>query len=98
MSRSIDAKSQLWAKRFREFDASSLSVTQFCQSVGCSVPSFYHWKRKLALSKGAPAMPSFLQVQTNTDCSFHIKLVSGVTITLPFEALDSLPQILNRIT
>ena len=97
MSRSIDAKSQLWTKRFREFDASSLSIAQFCQSVGCSVPTFYQWRKKLALSSQAPKTSAFLQVQTNVDSSFHIKLVSGVTITLPLEALDSLPKILNRI-
>lgn len=98
MSRSIDNKAQLWAKRLREFEASSVSVAQFCQSVGCSIPTFHQWRRKLEGAKpAASASSAFLQVQTKSDCSIHIKLVSGVTITLPFEALDSLPQILNRI-
>lgn len=108
MSRSFDAKAQLWIKRFREFDASSLSVAQFCQSVGCSSPTFYLWRRKLSGAKSAkqsaraartipPSHSAFLQVQTKSDCSIQVKLVSGVVITLPIEALDSLPQILNRI-
>ena len=98
MSRSIDNKAQHWAKRLREFEASSVSVAQFCQSVGCSLPTFYQWRRKLEGAKPtASASSAFLQVQTKSDCSIQIKLVSGVIITLPLEALDSLPQILNRI-
>lgn len=110
MSRSYDTKAQLWIKRFREFEASSLSVAQFCQSVGCSSPTFYQWRRKLAAirpakpTQSAPAarspLPShsaFLQVQTKSDCTIQVQLLSGVVITLPIEALDSLPQILNRI-
>jgi len=107
MSRSFDSKAKLWSKRFREFDASSLSVAQFCQSVGCSSPTFYLWKSKLA---GAiPAKPTrsdrttsssqsaFLQVQTNSDCFIQVKLLSGVVISIPIEAIDSLPLILERI-
>ena len=110
MSRSYDTKAQLWIKRFREFEASSLSVAQFCQSVGCSSPTFYQWRRKLAgaspakSTRSAPApqpTPSshsaFLQVQTKSDCSIQVWLLSGVIITLPVEALDCLPQILDRI-
>jgi hypothetical protein len=110
MSRSFDTKAQLWTKRLREFEASSLSVAQFCQSVGCSSPTFYLWKRKLARARPAkstrsapalratpPSQSAFLQVQTKADCSIHIKLPSGVIITLPVEALDWLPQILDRI-
>lgn len=110
MSRSLDSKAQLWIKRFREFEASSLSVAQFCQSVGCSSPTFYLWKRKLAgarpakSTRSAPAArttpaahSAFLQVQTKSDCSIQVKLLSGVVITLPIEALDWLPQILDRI-
>ena len=110
MSRSYDTKAQLWIKRFREFEASSLSVAQFCQSVGCSSPTFYLWKRKLAGARPAKSTPSapaarttpaahsaFLQVQTKSDCSIQVRLLSGVIITLPVEALDWLPQILDRI-
>ena len=110
MSRSFDSKAQLWSKRFREFDASSLSVAQFCQSVGCSSPTFYLWKRKLAgaiLAKPTRSAPAaqpkplsnsaFLQVQTKSDYSIQVRLLSGVIITLPVEAFDWLPQILDRI-
>lgn len=110
MSRSFDTKAQLWTKRFRDFEASSLSVDQFCQSVGCSSPSFYQWRRKLsgvrqaksprsaaASQPTASSQSAFLQVQTKTDCSIQIRLLSGVVIAIPVEALDWLPQVLDRI-
>lgn len=110
MSRSIDTKAQLWTKRLREFDASSLSVDQFCKSVGCSSPTFYQWRRKLAGAASvkssrsastsqltASPQSAFLHVQSNYDCSIQVKLLSGVVITIPVEALDCLPQVLDRI-
>ena len=110
MSRSIDTKTQLWTKRFRDFEASSFSVEQFCRSVGCSTPTFYLWKRKLSGARPANATRSFpksqpsssphsafLQVQTKSDCSIQVKLLSGVVISIPVEALDWLPQVLDRI-
>ena len=110
MSHSIDIKTRLWTKRLRDFEASSLTVEQFCKSVGCSSPTFYLWRRKLAgdqpakssrsvpASKpGASSHSAFLQVQTKSDCSIQVKLLSGVVITIPIEALDWLPQVLDRI-
>ena len=41
---------------------SVLSVAQFCESIDCSVGSFYLWKRKLA--KTTPTPSAFLRVQT----------------------------------
>lgn len=105
MSRSSNTKAQLWSKRLRDFEASSLSVAQFCQSIGCSCPTFYLWKRKLTRSipakltpaARASAQPAFLQVQTTSECFLQVKLLSGVVIAVPMEALDSLPLILERI-
>ncbi len=98
MPHSSDIKAQLWAKRLREFETSSLSVAQFCQSIGCSIPSFYLWRRKLAGKMPLqPAPSAFLQVQTKSDAAIQLKLPSGVVIVVPLEALDSLPQILDRI-
>jgi len=74
-------KVQLWQDRFKELRHSQLSVQQFCQSVGCSAPTFYYWKRKLArqaphstrmpkgsvtASKRAPDRQAFLPVLVRT--------------------------------
>jgi len=38
---------QLWSQRFKQFNAGSLTVQQFCVSARCSVASFYYWKKKV---------------------------------------------------
>ena len=65
MSHSFDTKVQLWAKRFREFEASSLTVDHFCQSIGCSSPTFYLWRRKLAEASPAKSSRSVPTSQPN---------------------------------
>jgi transposase len=98
MPQSTDSKTQLWAKRLRDFENSSLTVAQFCNSVGCSVPTFYQWRRKLVADTPATsAQSAFLQVQTKSDTAIQVKLPSGVVIIFPIDALDSLPKLLERI-
>jgi len=75
------AKQRLWAKRLAEFEKSGCSVAQFCHITGCSVASFYQWKRKLNASteelverQGKPlpepssrrGVPAFLRIETAT--------------------------------
>ena len=56
MARTSDFdKLALWQQRLAAFDSSSLTVAQFCQSIACSVASFYQWRRKL--SNHRPACP-----------------------------------------
>jgi transposase-like protein len=90
------AKRQLWKNRLAQFQASRLSVAQFCRSVGCSAPSFYQWRRKL---EGTRSLPPFLEIQTpdHRAPTIEVKLPSGISILLPVEALDSLAQILERV-
>jgi len=101
MPRTLEPKSLLWAKRLRQFDSSSLTVAQFCDSVGCSIQSFYQWRRKLAtatpLSKPASDSTSFLQLQSRSDCFIQLKLPSGIVVIIPAEAVDLIPQILERV-
>ena len=98
MAQSIESKTQLWNKRLRQFENSSLTVAEFCQSVGCSIPTFYHWRNKLQASKAALPKPAFLQVHSEPYAAqIQIKLPSGVVITLPVEAIDSLPRILDQV-
>lgn len=40
------SKLQLWLHRFDQFNSGHVTVKQFCESVGCSTPTFYYWKRK----------------------------------------------------
>ena len=80
---------QLWAERIAQCQQSNLSAPKFCQSIGCSLTSFYQWKRKLAAS---PKQSNFLRVQTSepTKDSIEIKLPSGISILVPVSAVDSI--------
>jgi hypothetical protein len=89
-------KAQTWKQHFATFERSDLTVAQFCQSIGCSIPTFYHWKRKLAQSNDKVA---FLRVQT-TDAqstAIEIKLPSGVTLRVPLSAISSISDILEQV-
>jgi hypothetical protein len=87
---------ELWAERIAQCERSNLPVAQFCQSIGCSVTSFYQWKRKLVAS---PKQSSFLRVQTSepTKDSIEIKLPSGISILVPVSAVDSISAILKQV-
>ena len=93
------AKRQLWKKRFADFDKSGLTIAQFCQSVGCSIPTFYQWRRKLDDLPLPNPQANFLRVQTaDPHCSaIEIKLPSGISLFVPLSAIESLPAILSRV-
>ncbi len=100
-------KIQLWRDRLKQFEKSPLTAAQFCQSIGCSMSSFYKWRNSLAgQSKSARAAvpkvssisPSpFLQVSTTPNLAISIQLPSGIVLTVPIEAIDSLSSILQRV-
>lgn len=49
MARAASLQSRnLWQARLAQFTKSQQTVHEFCWSVGCSVATFYYWKRKLA--------------------------------------------------
>ena len=61
MSRFASSKTaRFWAELIAKCERSNASVSQFCQSTGCSPTSYYQWKRKLAAK---PQTSAFLRVQ-----------------------------------
>ena len=61
MSRFASPKTaRIWGERIALCERSNASVSQFCQSISCSLTSFYQWNRKLA---DAPQTSAFLRVQ-----------------------------------
>jgi transposase-like protein len=89
-------KAQTWKQHFADFERSELTVAQFCQSIGCSTPTFYHWKRKLSQ---AGSQSAFLRVQTfdSTASMIEITLPTGVMLRVPLSAIDSLSTILEQV-
>lgn len=98
MPRSIDrAKWILWQQRLDRFNDGELSVADFCRRVGCSVPTFYSWKRKLQSIKPSrrdPVTP-FLPVQVAGSLAIEVRLRGGTVLELPADAVDALNLILR---
>jgi hypothetical protein len=91
------AKFQLWKRRIAQFQKSHLTIAQFCKSIDCSTPTFHQWRRRIEQDSKS----SFLQIETAdssvNDRAIEIKLPNGIAIFVPLQAIDSLPQILDRV-
>jgi hypothetical protein len=51
------ATRELWQDRLARFPSSGLTVAQFCALEAVSVPSFYSWRRRLAVATSGAAAP-----------------------------------------
>ena len=88
-------KAVVWRERLRRYERSQLTVVEFCHREGVSVPSFYHWRRRLVHSatcnarspavggQGFEARPAFAQVTLASSPVVAVELPSGVRIELP---------------
>jgi hypothetical protein len=90
-----------WRDRIRRFEHSELTVAEFCQREGCSVASFYQWRRRLAdeprgnqkntfvpveLSPTALTMPGHNDSGEGVD--LRIELPGGGLLRLAVDATD----------
>ena len=96
---------QIWQDRFQQFRENQQTIAQFCQSVGCSVATFYYWKRKVepaALGAGATDVlvkPSaFVPVVVRGSGSqcIRIRLKEGAWVAVPVDALAALEVVLRH--
>ena len=76
-------KAEEWTSRLDRFAESSQTVAALCRSEGVSVPSFYHWKKKLLPSRGQfqsvhVASPPVASIKEET----VIQLAGGIHIQL----------------
>jgi hypothetical protein len=78
-----------WRDRLRRFSRSTLSVAEFCRREQVSVPSFYQWRKKLAVTAREgqdttpPTAATFLPVQVAASRGLQVAFPNGVTLTLP---------------
>lgn len=56
-SRNSPQTADAWNERFGRFQATDMTVAQFCQSEGVSLAAYYYWRRKLRNSP-KPSDPS----------------------------------------
>lgn len=82
--RSREVTRRAWAERLARFDASGLSVLDFCRAEAASAQSFYYWKRTLATPADAPASaaPDFLPVRLASTPTVELVLPGGATLRL----------------
>ena len=95
MQRISDTKTQLWQRRLQDFSQSSQTVVQYCQSIGCTVQTFYQWRRKLQAST---PRSQFLELHTQAPAGLELRLPGGAVLIVPLEAIDALPRILKAIS
>jgi hypothetical protein len=79
---------QVWLGRLKRFAVSGQTVTAFCAAEGCSMPSFYQWKRKLKIARPS----AFAELSVVTAAPAHassthacVRLPNGVQIELGTE-------------
>lgn len=93
-----------WTERFEQFQQSQQTIEQFCRSVGCSVTTFYYWKKKLQprsspkTTKPAENASAFLPVlvRGGGSRSIRIRTHEGIRIAVPVDALAALELILRH--
>jgi hypothetical protein len=56
-------REQFWRRLIREQERSGSSIKAFCQSQGVSQPSYFAWRKKLALCKRENARAEFVPVR-----------------------------------
>jgi hypothetical protein len=77
------ATRQRWIERLQRFQASHLTVAQFCVAEGVSVPAFYQQRRLLAAESGivAKSAPAIVPVRiAQPTPAIEVVLPSGALI------------------
>ena len=77
------SKEELWRSRLRRFRSSGMSVTRFCHSEQVSAPSFYHWRKRLALAPRKKSVPLFMPVHVTRTAAVEVHLPNGTRVCLP---------------
>ena len=90
-----------WRERITRFQASGLTVREFCRRQGLLETSFYYWKRDTAVTatlKSSPAnkpRPTFLPltVLSAATLSVEVRCLSGHVLLLSACEVTSLPSL-----
>lgn len=85
------AKLNDWANTIREHQASSLNVTEWCQSNGIAKAQFYYWKRKLKDQFVEVQLPDIVPLNTPVvQLIQHLK--NSPLLSFPLEISQSKSQ------
>jgi hypothetical protein len=90
--REIDGdQEQFWRMAIETWQASGLSVRQFCKQEGLATSAFFVWRKKLVGDsvqddKDKPGPSAFIEVvmPRNNSAAVELLLASGNTLRIPF--------------
>jgi transposase-like protein len=79
-----------WRERLERFQSAPMSVAQFCRLEGVSQPSFYQWRRRLAMEHAGGATAdaatsgrAFAPVRLIVEASVAAWLPGGTKLEIP---------------
>lgn len=80
MANRVKRSVAVWREIQRRFEQSGLSVAEFCEVEGCSVATFYAWRKRLANSQ----QQSFTEVvvEERSEAAIEIELNRSVRLRL----------------
>ena len=79
-------REQVWRETMAAWQASGLSVRQYCRRHGLAEPSFYYWRRELRqrdARRTASSVPAFVPVTVAPAAALEVRCPSGHVVTLP---------------
>jgi transposase len=88
----------VWREIHRRFERSGMSVAQFCEVEGCSVATFYAWRKRLADSPHQSFAevlldePSEAAIEIELSNAVRLRLVGAVDARQLRTVLDCLGQ------
>jgi len=85
MAGSLDSRKACeWQRRMTRFAEAQQSVAQFCRKEGVAVPSFYHWRKRLARrSRLAEEAAGFRPVRLVGSAGVAVQLPGGTQLHVP---------------
>ena len=103
MARSLSpAKAAEWLRRLQRFQKSRHTVATFCHHEGVSAPSFYLWRKRLALSLPAKQECSkppagFRPVRLLPSVGVSVQLPGGTQLVVPTTDAESLRLVIETL-
>jgi hypothetical protein len=95
-------KAEAWQRRLSRFQQSQLTVGAFCRQEGVSTPSFYLWRKRLALSRPTKRKcpkPSagFRPVRLLPSVGVSVELPGGTQLVVPTTDMESLRLVIELL-
>lgn len=72
---------KFWVEAFDRFERSGLTVAEFCEVEGCSVPTFYAWRKRIPV-QGQPKFTELVVEHPAQSSSIEIELAGGERLRL----------------